>query len=174
VRFGARDYDAETGRWTTKDPIRFEGGDNLYRYVVNSPLVFIDPSGNMDVSVGGNTWRSFKNDPHLNQGEHFHNTSTGQKYYPNSNKFYDPKTKQWTDAGNKFEKQFRAAYKRKGVTEWGGDDNDEGGGSCNFPPPPAIPSGLPSLPPVPPPSPEALSTTGMATILLLMMMTFAF
>ncbi|WP_442939870.1 RHS repeat domain-containing protein, partial [Nitrospina gracilis] len=31
VRFGARDYDPETGRWTIKDPIRFEGGDsNLY------------------------------------------------------------------------------------------------------------------------------------------------
>ncbi|WP_459874227.1 RHS repeat-associated core domain-containing protein, partial [Endothiovibrio diazotrophicus] len=27
VRFGARDYDPGTGRWTNKDPIRFEGGD---------------------------------------------------------------------------------------------------------------------------------------------------
>lgn len=26
-RFGARDYDAETGWWTAKDPIGFEGGD---------------------------------------------------------------------------------------------------------------------------------------------------
>jgi RHS repeat-associated protein len=26
VRFGARDYDAGVGRWTAKDPIRFEGG----------------------------------------------------------------------------------------------------------------------------------------------------
>lgn len=27
VRFGARDYDALTGRWTGKDPIGFAGGD---------------------------------------------------------------------------------------------------------------------------------------------------
>ena len=26
TRFGARDYDAETGRWTAKDPILFAGG----------------------------------------------------------------------------------------------------------------------------------------------------
>ncbi len=46
TRFGARDYDAATGRWTAKDPIRFAGGDtNLFNYVVNDPINAIDPSG---------------------------------------------------------------------------------------------------------------------------------
>ena len=46
VRFGARDYDAETGRWTTKDPIFFAGGDtNLYAYVANDPVNRHDSNG---------------------------------------------------------------------------------------------------------------------------------
>jgi RHS repeat-associated protein len=46
VRFGARDYDPEVGRWTSKDPIRFAGGDtNLYGYVANNPIDGRDPSG---------------------------------------------------------------------------------------------------------------------------------
>jgi len=46
VRFGARDYDAATGRWMAKDPIRFKGGDtNLYGYAANDSVNFIDPSG---------------------------------------------------------------------------------------------------------------------------------
>ncbi|HET9531618.1 MAG TPA: RHS repeat-associated core domain-containing protein [Blastocatellia bacterium] len=46
VRFGARDYDPATGRWTAKDPILFAGGDtNLYGYVLNDPVNFIDPDG---------------------------------------------------------------------------------------------------------------------------------
>lgn len=46
VRFGARDYDAGTGRWTAKDPILFVGGDpNLYGYVTGDPTNWIDPSG---------------------------------------------------------------------------------------------------------------------------------
>ena len=46
TRFGARDYDAFTGRWTAKDPIRFNGGDtNLYRYVSNDPINLVDPEG---------------------------------------------------------------------------------------------------------------------------------
>ena len=43
VRFGARDYDAETGRWTAKDPVLFTGGDtNLYGYILNDPVNLID------------------------------------------------------------------------------------------------------------------------------------
>jgi RHS repeat-associated protein len=46
VRFGARDYDSETGRWTSKDPILFGGGDtNLFGYTWNDPINFIDSGG---------------------------------------------------------------------------------------------------------------------------------
>jgi len=39
VRFGARDYDPETGRWTAKDPIKFAGRNtNLYGYVLGDPV----------------------------------------------------------------------------------------------------------------------------------------
>jgi RHS repeat-associated protein len=52
TRFGARDYDADTGRWTNKDPIRFAGGDaNLYGYVLGDPVQFIDPSGEIPQGV---------------------------------------------------------------------------------------------------------------------------
>jgi RHS repeat-associated protein len=46
VGFGARDYDAETGRWMAKDPLGFAGGQaNLYAYVNSDPLNRVDPSG---------------------------------------------------------------------------------------------------------------------------------
>tara|TARA_B110001454_G_scaffold219057_1_gene249576 strand:+ start:12378 stop:12800 length:423 start_codon:yes stop_codon:yes gene_type:complete len=46
-----RHYDPETGRWTSKDPILFEGGDtNLYGYVLQDPINFIDAEGTGPVS----------------------------------------------------------------------------------------------------------------------------
>jgi len=46
VRFGYRDYDPETGKWTAKDPILFAGGDtDLYGYCVNDPVNFTDEFG---------------------------------------------------------------------------------------------------------------------------------
>ncbi len=39
-------YDSTVGRWTTKDPIGFAGGDtNLYAYVGGNPMSAIDPDG---------------------------------------------------------------------------------------------------------------------------------
>ncbi len=46
VRFGARDYDPQTGRWTAKDPILFGGGDtSLYAYVTGDPINLGDETG---------------------------------------------------------------------------------------------------------------------------------
>ncbi|WP_439952562.1 RHS repeat-associated core domain-containing protein [Desulfonema ishimotonii] len=46
VRFGYRDYDPDTGRWTAKDPILFAGGDtDLYGYCLNEPVNLTDPNG---------------------------------------------------------------------------------------------------------------------------------
>ncbi len=45
VRFGARDYDAEVGRWTAKDPIGFDGGINQYEYAGGAPATYTDPTG---------------------------------------------------------------------------------------------------------------------------------
>lgn len=53
TRFGARDYDANIGRWTAKDPILFEGGSsNLYEYVINDPVNNFDLDG-LQVVVPG-------------------------------------------------------------------------------------------------------------------------
>ena len=53
LRFGARDYDPRVGRWTSKDPIGFLGGDtNLYGYVLQDPVNLVDPFGLFCLSAG--------------------------------------------------------------------------------------------------------------------------
>ncbi len=49
--YRARFYDPRLGRFTSADPIGFAaGGANLYRYVGNSPLNWIDPWGHVAVA----------------------------------------------------------------------------------------------------------------------------
>jgi RHS repeat-associated protein len=43
--YRARYYDGVAGRFLSEDPIQFEGGDNFYAYVRNSPVMLVDPSG---------------------------------------------------------------------------------------------------------------------------------
>ena len=45
-RSGSSHYDPTIGRWTSKDPIGFNGGDtNLYAYVGGNPMSYNDPTG---------------------------------------------------------------------------------------------------------------------------------
>ena len=58
MRFGAREYDARVGRWVSRDPALFGGGDsNLYRYCGGEPVNFIDVDGRFPVvaviAIGG-------------------------------------------------------------------------------------------------------------------------
>jgi len=47
--YRARYYDPMEGRFISKDPIGFAGGDvNLYGYVQNNSVNRIDPSGKID------------------------------------------------------------------------------------------------------------------------------
>ena len=71
VRFGVRDYVPRTGRWTTKDPIDFDGEDtNLYGYVSGDSVNVIDPTGEFGVvgfvigaafEIGMQAYRNYRN-----------------------------------------------------------------------------------------------------------------
>ncbi|TMB21424.1 MAG: RHS repeat-associated core domain-containing protein, partial [Deltaproteobacteria bacterium] len=53
VRFGLRDYDSTIGRWTSADPLRFNGGStDLFTYVANDPINRVDPRGTLSGAGG--------------------------------------------------------------------------------------------------------------------------
>ncbi len=57
--YRARYYDARAGRFITKDPIGFAGGDvNLYAYVGNNPATWVDPYGLLGL---GDIWSGISN-----------------------------------------------------------------------------------------------------------------
>jgi RHS repeat-associated protein len=49
--YGYRYYDAEVGRWVSRDPLGEEGGLNLYLFVYNESLNWVDPYGDSPFSV---------------------------------------------------------------------------------------------------------------------------
>ena len=45
VLAGQRWYSPVIMRWLSRDPIGYEGGDNLYEYVDSNPVRYVDPDG---------------------------------------------------------------------------------------------------------------------------------
>jgi RHS repeat-associated protein len=73
TRFGWRDYDPVTGRWTAKDPMRFRGGMmNLYVYAGLDPINRSDPSGLLLLDRAGACAAQWYADRYV---------ATGQWYY---------------------------------------------------------------------------------------------
>jgi RHS repeat-associated protein len=53
VRFGMRDYEPASGRWTARDPLLFSAGQlNLYAFVGNNPVSAMDPAGLFAIGLG--------------------------------------------------------------------------------------------------------------------------
>jgi RHS repeat-associated protein len=50
--YGYRFYSPTIGRWTTRDPIGEEGGINLYGFVGNDPVHYVDPKGKGPILFG--------------------------------------------------------------------------------------------------------------------------
>jgi RHS repeat-associated protein len=46
-----RAYDPNLGRWLSRDPIGIKGGFNLYTYVRNKPITFVDPEGLLEETI---------------------------------------------------------------------------------------------------------------------------
>jgi RHS repeat-associated protein len=74
---GARDYDPAVGRWTSKDPIRFAGGTNLYVYCEGDPVNRLDPDGLFVVGLGGFGGAAVVSGGWINFGVYFDITSEG-------------------------------------------------------------------------------------------------
>jgi len=72
IRFGVRDYDPETGRWTSVEPLGFAGSRNWYVYAGNDGVNYLDLDG-LRYRGWGN-WD--KNGNHVKLG-HIGNSSLG-------------------------------------------------------------------------------------------------
>ena len=61
VRFGYRDYDSKSGRFTCPDPLGDTGGDHdLYDYCVDDPVTMIDYTGLKGTPAASTQYKSFK------------------------------------------------------------------------------------------------------------------
>ena len=75
VYFGYRFYAPHLGRWTSRDPLGEEGGVNLYAYVGNNPVNWVDPWGLTIDNTKGRTVVYYKDE----KTDEIHSVLPGEK-----------------------------------------------------------------------------------------------
>ncbi len=98
--FRARWYDAETGRWLSKDPIGINGGLNQYVFCGNNPVMFLDPEGNacgVPIAVDENGRATYG--PERDWGSNFYDPVLG---YTSGGKGLSPTPVSFTLQASKF------------------------------------------------------------------------
>ena len=65
VYFGRRFYDPNLQRWLNRDPIGELGGLNLYSYVANNPMTFVDPFGTDVQTVIASYFQAYYGQPSI-------------------------------------------------------------------------------------------------------------
>src|SRR5262245_64054287 len=75
---GERYYDPSTGRFISRDPIGYGGGENLYQYCENNPLNGLDPAGHDTIKHNGQPFRSKVGDADVQKGRPHWDGPNGQ------------------------------------------------------------------------------------------------
>ncbi len=103
IRFGARDYDPENGRWAAIDPNYFDDSEttNLYIYAINDPMNFVDWDGLSHKlkkqSTGSRKRTKTKHDKGISRNQKEQNKSWR---HPRKKPKGYPKNKPWPPGGS--------------------------------------------------------------------------